>query len=107
MHAGPLWLDAYCDLAFLKKLAVLNGKRNYEDREKISKMLGLLSGEQDFPPWFFDVHDIADHFGLQVSSKMDSIVEKLRALGFKAVKTHFSPTGIKTNAPADVFKRVI
>ncbi|MFH1056598.1 MAG: methyltransferase domain-containing protein [Candidatus Micrarchaeota archaeon] len=98
LYAGPLWTGDFCEKGFLKKLFALNAKRNYADKNKMGKMLLLLQGEQNFPPWFFDVHVVAGKFGLAVGKKMDAILAGLRDAGFKTVKTHFDPLGIKTDA---------
>jgi len=98
---GPLWAEAFCDKGFLKKIIALNEKRNYADKKKIDKTLSLLLNEQDFPPFFYDLHFVADHFGLKIESKMDEIILRLKKKGFRAVRTHFEPTGIKTNAPVE------
>lgn len=107
LHAGPLWLGDYCSASVLKKMSVLNEARGFEDKNKIASTLELLSREQGFQPWFYDVHATADHFGLSVKKKMDYLVGALRKKGFKAVRTHFEPTAIKTNAGIDVVRKAI
>ncbi|HIH19780.1 TPA: hypothetical protein HA244_00760 [Candidatus Micrarchaeota archaeon] len=101
LYAGPLWLGDFCDKKFLKKLIELNGERNYEDRKRIEKTLWLLTGEQGFPPWFFGTHSVSDEFGLAVG-KMSLLMEGL-GKKFKVARTHFSPNGLKTTAPAKKF----
>ena len=107
LYAGPLWMKDFCDKPFLKKLAALNGKRDYEDKKKIGKTLLLLEKEQGFPPWFFDVHAVADKFGLAVGKKMDAVLEGLEKRNFKSVKTHFEPVGVKTDASVKEIKKVL
>lgn len=107
LRPGPLWLGDFCDKAFLKKMLAANARRDYEDKDKIHKTLELLLHEQGFPPWFYDVHSVADKFGLGLQKKMDVLVSELRSKGFKAVRTHFTPTGIKTDAGIMVVRKVI
>ncbi|MEM4255606.1 MAG: hypothetical protein QXR53_04765 [Candidatus Norongarragalinales archaeon] len=107
LYAGPLWLGAYCDKKFLHALAALNEKRDYAEKKRIAKTLFLLSKEPAFPPWFYDVHSFADHYALAARKKMESILEELRAAGFKAERTHFTPTGVKTNAGMSAVKRIL
>jgi tRNA (guanine26-N2/guanine27-N2)-dimethyltransferase len=96
---GPLWAAAFCDKPFLRKMLALNESRDYADERKIEKTLSLLLGEQLFPPFFYDLHFVADHFGLKIESKTAEILARLKKKGFRAVRTHFEPLGIKTNAP--------
>lgn len=107
LYGGPLWLDAYCDKKFLNALVALNEKRGYAEKEHIAKMLSLLQKEQDFPPWFYDVHYFADHYGLAARKKMESIIAELRGEGFKAERTHFTPTGVKTDAGIKELKKIL
>jgi tRNA (guanine26-N2/guanine27-N2)-dimethyltransferase len=107
LYAGPLWMGDFCDKPFLKKLLSLNGKRHYEDERKLEKTLLLLVGEKGFPPWFFDVHAVADKFGLAVGKKMGVVLAELNGKGFDAVKTHFDPLGVKTNASVKEIRKVL
>ena len=107
LFAGPLWTEDFCDKKILGKMRQLNSKRRYEDAKQIGKMLLLLGGEQGFPPWFYDTHFVADKFGLKADKKMDFIVECLKKKGFRAARTHFSPTAIKTNASCSELRKFI
>lgn len=40
-------------------------------------------------------------------TKLDLVFENLEKEGFEAVKTHFNPLGIKTNAPLKKIKEII
>ena len=95
---GPLWVSAFCDKQFLRKMISLNEQRDYADKKQIEKTLSLLLNEQAFQPFFYDLHFLADHFGLKIESKTEAILARLREKGFRAVRTHFEPLGIKTNA---------
>jgi tRNA (guanine26-N2/guanine27-N2)-dimethyltransferase len=101
--AGPLWVSQICDGNFLKEIIAETRKRNYLDeseRCEIGKLLNSLIAENDFPPFFFDVHEIAGKRKKQLR-KMEEILESLRSRGFKAERTHYASTGIKTNAGID------
>ena len=97
--AGPLWLGELHNASFIRKMAALNTKRTYSDRDKISTMLSLMEGEIGLPPYFYNVHALCKLQQLDSVPKMDAVIAKLVQRGFAARKTHFSPVAIKTNAP--------
>jgi tRNA (guanine26-N2/guanine27-N2)-dimethyltransferase len=95
--AGPLWAGDLCDSSFLQKCIEINC-RGYADEKRIAKALELLEGECGLPPYYYDLHALSDFFGVETPSKK-KVLEALRSPGYRAVETHFAPTGIKTNAP--------
>ena len=86
--AGPLYLGDMCDKKFLPKV---------KGDARVEKLVGLLSSEQGFPPYFFDLHAVCDCYGLP-GKAVAKVLDALHAKGFKAVRTHYCPNGIKTNA---------
>jgi len=71
--------------------------------------LDLLEEEADASAFFYTTDDLASL--LKISPpKMEHIFEKLEEKGYDAARTHFSPTGFKTNAPRNeievIFKQV-
>ncbi|NYZ74609.1 tRNA (guanine(10)-N(2))-dimethyltransferase [Candidatus Micrarchaeota archaeon] len=97
--AGPLWLGELHDAKFLKKMSALNTARKYADRDEIADMLVDMQGEAGMPAYFYNVHALCKLQQLKSVPKMDDILARLRKAGHKAVRTHFSPIGIKTDAP--------
>ncbi len=100
--AGPLWIGKISDPGFAKDVAKENQERELEDKAAIAKMLDLLKQETEgnFPPWFFDLHAVAGHFGIPLNTSGESAISQLKSKGFAACRTNFSPTGIRTNADA-------
>ena len=81
-----------------------NKKLNKKD--KVLKLLNSCLVEAESPVTFYDVHSICRT--LKISApKLDLIFEELRNNGFYAVKTHFSPTAIKTDALINNLKEII
>ena len=87
--AGPLWAGSLFDKKLITKIANTNSKNNIFPKEQ--KFLDTLKEEskQD-QVGFYDLHTIAKKYKLN-PPKIDQILKK-----FKATRTHFSPTGIKT-----------
>jgi tRNA (guanine26-N2/guanine27-N2)-dimethyltransferase len=55
---------------------------------------------------FFDYHHIAKLLGCSPPS-LDVVLERIRASGYPATRTHFSGYGIKTEAPLEVIRNAV
>lgn len=95
--AGPLWLGEIENEKIIEKAISLNNDRNYNKKKEINSILSLLKSESSMPPFYFDLHAIADKYGT-TSPKLEDVINSLKAKGFLASRTSFSPTAIKTNA---------
>ena len=96
--AGPLWLGELHDRKTLSRMQELNSEREYAHEKELSGLLGLMGGEVGMPPWFYGIHSTCSRLGIQPPPKKESILRRLQEMGFRAAETHFSPTGIKTDA---------
>jgi tRNA (guanine26-N2/guanine27-N2)-dimethyltransferase len=105
--AGPLWLGELHDNKTLAGMAALNKKREYTDRDEIEKTVFRMEGEVGMPPFYYDIHRMCRLLGRGSVPKMEVVLEGLRERGHAAVRTHFSETAIKTNAPLRAIKSVI
>ncbi len=95
---GPMWLGPLKDEKFVEGLVKLaKASPDSISHKKTLQFLSLLHEELDVP-FHYDTHALARKNGLEVV-KVSKAIETLRALGFSATRTHFSPTSIKTNAP--------
>jgi tRNA (guanine26-N2/guanine27-N2)-dimethyltransferase len=104
---GPLWLGPLHSKAHIRKMQSLNEERNYKDKKEMGKLLSLMEKEDDFPPYYFDIHSSCRRFGLHNPKPIDEITRALEKEGSPASRTHFSPTAVKTTAPAHVLKKLI
>lgn len=95
LSAGPLWADALLDgdtVAHLKPL--------HHMRHETSQLIGLLKAEVGAPGLFYDTDYLSRK--LRVSPpRISALIDALHKAGFVAVRTHFSPEGIKTDAALD------
>ncbi len=101
---GPLWLGPLKDQKFLGKLYRL-GKESELAHRKTLQFLQTLVEELD-TPFFYDTHALARRNSLKVR-KLANIIEILRRKGYRATRTHFSPTAIKTDAPFEEVLKVM
>ena len=72
---------------------------------RATKLLETCSAEVD-APMYYDHHSICESLNV-TPCKMESVVECLQSKGYKASRTHFSGTGIKTDAPLKEVKEAL
>ncbi|UCE75029.1 MAG: hypothetical protein JSV56_04820, partial [Methanomassiliicoccales archaeon] len=92
--AGPLWIGVLHDKTYLKKMKV---NESLGTAKRMKKYLELWLKEADMPPYFYDQNEIASLTKTQPLS-LEDMVQRLKKQDFSACKTHFSPTGFKTDA---------
>ncbi|MBI2079349.1 tRNA (guanine(10)-N(2))-dimethyltransferase [Candidatus Micrarchaeota archaeon] len=97
-YGGPLWLGELQNKKIIGKMIKLNSKRDYADKKELEKTLNLIKNEIGFHPYYYDVHQLARRQGWKELPKIDELIEKVGKKGIKAVRTHFSPIAIKTDA---------
>jgi tRNA (guanine26-N2/guanine27-N2)-dimethyltransferase len=98
---GPMWLGPLKAQEFIENLYNKAQKVELAQKRKVLEFLEMIKNELDLP-FFYDVHGIARRYRLQVR-KLSTIIEILQDKGYKASRTHISPTAIKSDAPFDVF----
>jgi tRNA (guanine26-N2/guanine27-N2)-dimethyltransferase len=90
---GPLWLGTLHDQELL---AAMSAGEHIQTRTRCAKYLELWRNELDVP-FYYENDEIASM--LKVSpQRLDVVLGALGASG-KVSKTHFSPTGIRTDLP--------
>ena len=107
IHAGPLWLGPIQNKEFIEKMICESENKKINSEKQALKLLNSCLIESEAPVTFFDVHSICK--SLKISApKLDLVFDALKNKGFYAVKTHYNPLGIKTNATiADIEKILI
>ena len=106
IQAGPLWLGEIQNEEFISKMIVESENKKLNTKEDVLKLLKSCRIEAKSPATFYDVHKICKI--LKISApKLDLVFGNLEKEGFEAVKTHFNPLGIKTNAPLKTIKEII
>ena len=106
IQAGPLWLGSIQNAEFIQKMIEETEHKKINTEKEALKLLNKCLLEADAPATFFDIHSICKT--LKVSApKFDLILDELKKEGFIAVKTHFKPLGLKTDAPVDKIKEIL
>ena len=95
--AGPMWLGPVQNEEFIDSMIEIAEEKDLNQKEKVLKLLNSCKIEANAPSTFYDIHKVCR--ALKISApKFDMVFDKLKEGGFIAVKTHYSPLGIKTNA---------
>ena len=106
VHAGPLWLGNIQDKDFIQAMIDENEHKKINTEKQALKLLNSCLQEADAPATFFDVHAICK--SLKISApKLDLIFEEIKSRGFIAIKTHYNPIGIKTDANITDLQKVL
>jgi tRNA (guanine26-N2/guanine27-N2)-dimethyltransferase len=104
--AGPLWLGKIFDSQFCEALAQENRRIAFRNSGKISKLVALAKDEAEATATYY----VIDRISSKLSSPVPSVAAMLRILGdngFKAVPTHFSSRGVRTDAPGLVMQELL
>ena len=106
IHAGPLWLGNIQNKDFIEKMIDETNYKKINTEKQALKLLNSCLEEADAPATFFDVHSICK--SLKISApKLDLIFNEIKNQGHYAVKTHYNPLGIKTNATIENLKEIL
>jgi tRNA (guanine26-N2/guanine27-N2)-dimethyltransferase len=90
--AGPLWLGRISEPDVIRgALAALEGGLR-------ARRLLEVCLEEENVPMYYDHHNICERLKI-TPARIDDIVRRLCAEGYRASRTHFSGLGIKTDAP--------
>lgn len=106
IQAGPLWLGEIQNEEFISKMIEESENKKLNTKEDVLKLLESCRIEAKSPATFYDVHKICKILK-NSAPKLDLVFGNLEKEGFEAVKTHFNPLGIKTNAPLKKIKEII
>ncbi len=103
---GPLWCSKISDQQFVDEMLKNVENTKINQKKKVLKLLNLAYDEANAPATYYDLHEISKN--LKVSApRLDNVLESLKDNGYFASRTHFKPTGIKTDAPIDKIKGIV
>jgi tRNA (guanine26-N2/guanine27-N2)-dimethyltransferase len=102
---GPIWLGKLGDKKTITELLNIAFSKKLGCKNQIYKLLDVLAEEIDAPAFFYTTESIAS-FLKKSSPRLDLLYETLRKQGYHVYKTHFSPTGFKTDAPMKIIEKV-
>lgn len=100
--AGPLWTGKFVDQRFTEKML----EEMPEEWEDSRELLELVHGEAEILTPFYDIHELSSNLDVQVPRR-DKVIEKIREKGYPVARTHFEPTGFRTDAPINDVKEIV
>jgi tRNA (guanine26-N2/guanine27-N2)-dimethyltransferase len=115
--AGPLWLGPLFDRAFVAGMAAdidarLSRAAIGPQRAaplaspfQLSRQVGLMLEEADMPAFFYELDAVASQARTN-PAPLVPLIEALRSSGFRASRTHFCPSGFRTDAPPSALETV-
>jgi len=92
--AGPLWVGPLTEPATVRGA---EKEATRMDLEMASRTLGALVGSDDYPPWSFSIERACSELKVATVSESD-VKAALESAGFRAMRTPYEKTGIKTDA---------
>jgi len=105
-HAGPLWLGELIDKQFAREVLQDLSVRDLKLKHREVELLNRCIEEADGPPTFYDLSELARRSGMP-PSKIVKLLSMIRERGYFASRTHFSSTGIRTNAHIDEILKIL
>jgi tRNA (guanine26-N2/guanine27-N2)-dimethyltransferase len=116
--AGPLWLGELWDRDFLDEVCKAFNDRMaassmagqgapppFANGRRLARLLEPMKEEAGLPPFFFELDECAKKYR-SGPPRMAALLEALGKAGFRASRTHFAPTGVRTDAPAAELERL-
>ena len=102
---GPLWLGRISDAEILAEMHNLIGSMPLGKARALDTLLTLCMEELETAS-FYDYHALSKFWGVS-PPPIGRVLERLREEGFRATRTHFSGTGIKTDAPLKIIGKAL
>lgn len=105
--AGPLWINKLHDKDFVEQMILFNENANYANKKKINKVLNFILEEVNMPISYINIHKLSQVLKLQEVPKMDDVINLIKEKGFKASRTHFDYTSIKTDMELESIQKIL
>ena len=100
--AGPLWTGKLSDQRFTEKML----EETPDEWEEAHEKIRIIDSEASIKTPFYDIHEMASELEIQ-APKRDEVIEALKEKGYIVSRTHFAPTGLRTDAPFEDIREEI
>jgi tRNA (guanine26-N2/guanine27-N2)-dimethyltransferase len=104
--AGPLWCGPIVDQDFTGKMLEVLPQIKINREKEALKLLNTCYGEANAPVTYYELHKICKNLKVSAPPILD-VMKVLKDSGYFVSRTHFDPTGIKTDAPIETIKKIV
>jgi len=94
---GPFWLGPIWDRGTVQSMVRLTPSLVSTRVSEVQEILGRVMEEAASPRFYFTTGSMASIYRVKPPS-LELLIDSLRGRGYEATRTHFSPTGFRTNA---------
>lgn len=106
-YAGPLWTTDLHNREFLNEILKINENSEYKNKNKLEKMLLYVRDEIGMPMGYYNIHKLAKKLSLAQVPTTDDLLDAIHNEGFRASRTHFDFTSLKTDMDIEKLKEVM
>ena len=92
---------------FVKLIQKINQSADFTQQQKLNKILKIISEETGMPISYYDIHKLCKKLNVSHVPKMDDLLTYIKKQGFKASRTHFEYTAIKTDMEISQLKEIL
>ena len=104
-NIGPMWLGRIIDKKTIGELLSIISIKKLGCKNQMYRLLDILEEEAEAPAFFYSTESIAS-FLKKSSPRMDLFFKNLKKQGYNVYRTHFSPTGFKTDASIHIIEKM-
>ncbi|MEM2902012.1 MAG: tRNA (guanine(10)-N(2))-dimethyltransferase [Candidatus Bathyarchaeia archaeon] len=103
---GPLWLGEISNRDTVASILKDLERRRFRLKKHIKDMLTRMLGEYGMPPTHYVLDDLSSALRVK-PPRLEEVIEKLRASGYRACRVHIPGNRLKTDAPVEFIKYVL
>jgi tRNA (guanine26-N2/guanine27-N2)-dimethyltransferase len=101
--AGPLWTGIIADEDFAVDVHNWLTEQGYENA---ADLVEAVRDECRITTPFYDTHELGSVLDTEAPRKQD-LIDTLQERGYRATETHFTPKGVRTDAPLDTIAAIV
>ena len=102
---GPLWMGSICDVTVIDDMLSLLPSLPQLQTNALERLL-LLCRKEPAISFHYDYHRLAKRCGKSAVA-LETYMTRLRKHGYYAEKTHYTGTGVKTDAPLPILYQAL
>lgn len=103
---GPLWMGKLQNDKVIKELISILFSKEMGTKNQLWKLLDMLEEESNAQAFYYTTDGLSSYLK-KSPPKMNVLFEKIKSKGYNVTRTHFNPTGFKTNAPFDKILKIL